>query len=353
MNRLHGLCPRRVWASLARRGTRCLATAAAVAALAAAMAWPSIGPGGSGIGNFGLTPAPNGQGHVAAYFSLTVPAGRSTTSTVVVSNLAGTSVKLRIGRSSGVTAANSGSAYSPILRGCSGPACWVTGLPSVITLPARTKEWLNFRVHVPARTIPGQYLSGITAYPAAKPRSVRFGTNGKAKAQAIILEQVTVGVAVTVGKLSTLATVFRIPGVQGAIEGPVARLNIQLENTGQTFAHGTGKASCTAGSKQHSYTVYADTILPHQHALIAVNAPGLPEGATVPCRIHIHYGNHQTVSWAGMVAIPSPSGNRTIHTGPGAYSSIPAAGVPGWAIALISVGGLILAGIGVLLWRLR
>jgi len=212
---------------------------------------------------------------------------------------------------------------------------------------------LTFKVSVPARTARGQYLGGIAAESAAKPGSRIVGSNGKAKARAIIVEQVTVGVAVTVGQLSKLTTRLRIPGVLGAIEGPVVRLNIQLENTGQTFAKGTGKASCTAAHKQHTYTVLADTVLPHDHALIAVNAPGLPEGETLPCKIRINYGRNQTVRWAGLVTVPAPPSSHIAHTGHGAYSVVPNGGIPTWAIVLISIGVLILGGIGVLLFRLR
>ena len=199
----------------------------------------------------------------------------------------------------------------------------------------------------------GQYLGGISAGLAARPRSVKVGSNGKASARAVIVEQVTVGVAVTVGQLSTLTSRFRIPAVEGAIEGPMARLNVALDNTGQTFAHGRGQASCTAAGRRRSYDAFADTVLPGGHALIAVNAPGLPEGATLPCQVWLRYGRHQTVRWAGLVSVPAPTGSRIAHTGHGAYSVIPKGGIPVWAVALIVIGVLVLAGLGVLLYRRR
>ena len=103
----------------------------------------------------------------------------------------------------------------------------------------------------------------------------------------------TVGVAVTVGNPSTLVNRLSIHGVQGATEGSVARLNVSLYNTGQTFAGGTGQASCQAAGRSHSYRVYANTVLPGDHDVVAVNAPGLPEGATVPCTIQLRYGKSQ------------------------------------------------------------
>lgn len=357
MNSQHGRPAGHPSAAAGRPGRWCLAAAATIACLAAAapaLSSASAGPGAIGPGGkFGLSVAPDSQGQAAPYFKLTVPPGHAAAATAIISNTGDTAETLEIGRSAGITATNGGSAFRPAGAGCSGPGCWVSGLPHTVTLPAHTHEMLNFTVSVPAGTADGQYLSGISAEPAARPQPVKVGSNGKASAQAIIVDQVTVGVAVTVGQLSTLTTRFRIPGVRGAIEGPTARLNIQLDNTGQTFANGTGRATCTTAGKQHAYTVFADTVLPHDQALIPVNAPGLPEGATVPCTVSIHYGNGQTVSWAGPVTVPAPPSTRIIHTGPGTYTSVPQGGIPVWAIVLICIGVLILAGIGVLIVRSR
>jgi hypothetical protein len=208
-------------------------------------------------------------------------------------------------------------------------------------------------VRVPRGTDDGQYLAGITAELAKRPRPTKVGSNGKATARAVIIEQVTVAVAVTVGSPSRLTTRLRIGGVSGAAIGPTARLNIALDNTGQTFAHGAGKAICTSAGRRHSYAVVAATVLPHDHAVIAVNILGIPEGHTVPCTVGIRYGNGLTAGWAGMVTVPAPPRTRIYHTGPGAYSVVPEGGIPAWAIALSFLGLLVLAALAVLLLRTR
>lgn len=322
-----------------------LVIAALLATLAAAP------PGGLGIGGaFGISPAPDSQGQKTSYFQLTVAPGKSVRETAVVSNLADKPATLVISHAMGVTASNSGSAYEPISRGCSGSSCWVAGLPQRLTLPARSTYELDFTVTVPAGTAPGQYLSGISAAPAAKPRPAKVGSNGKSGAQAVIVENVTVGVAVTVGDLSAMTTRLNIPGVLGTLEYQTPRLNIKLDNTGQTFAKGTGTVSCTPSGKLHTYGITADTVLPGGQALIAVNAPGLPPGAAAPCTIQIHYGKNQTVRWAGMVAIPALPSTHIVHTGVGTYSQVPQGGIPGWAIALIIIGALLLAGVAIVLF---
>jgi hypothetical protein len=316
-------------------------------------ALPATAADAGGNGQFGLTPLPGSTGHAASYFTLTMAAGESVADTALISNAAKVTEKLKISRATGVTAGNGGSAFSRSFQRCSGTGCWVSALTGEVTLPAGAAEQLPFMVRVPAGTPPGQYLAGLTVESAVRPPSVQVGSNGKASARAVIIQQVTVGVAVTVGVLSRMTTRLRIPGVSGQAIGPTARLNIGLANTGQTFAHGTGKASCTAAGRRRSFAVYADTVLPHDQAVIAVNAPGLPEGVTMPCAVWLGYGNGLIVRWAGLVTVPAAPRGRIIHTGPGAYSVIPDAGIPAWAIALLAVGVLLLVAIAVLLRQRR
>ena len=335
---------------------RSLAVAVALAALTAVIpASPAAAARAVGNGEFGITPAPGSNGSPAPYFVMTVPAGRSVVGTAIISNPGTKTVTLRIGRSAGVTAGNGGSAFNPSFGGCSGSACWVTGLPGTVTLPAGMGDRQPFTVHVPARTAPGQYLAGITVESAASPRSVQVGSNGKgAIARAVIIDQVTVAVAVTVGSLDQLTTRLQIPAVTGVAIGQLARLSILLRNTGQTFTGARGGASCTAGGQRYAYTVAAGTVLPHGQAAIPVNAPGLPKGRAFSCTVLLGYGHGLTVRWAGTVTVPALPATRIYHTGAGAYTVVPAgSSVPPWAIALMIIGVLALAVMAVLLRRLR
>jgi hypothetical protein len=333
---------------------RCLALAVVVAVLAVvAPVLPAAAALAGGNGQFGLTPVPDSAGVVAPYFTLTMAAGESATDIALVSNEGQAAEKLKLSRATGVTAGNGGSAFNQEFQGCSGTGCWVSGLAGEIALPAGAAERLPFTVRVPAGTPPGQYLAGLTVESATLPASVKVGSNGKATARAIIIERVTVGVAVTVGVLSGMTTRLRIPDVTGQAIGPTARLNIAVANTGQTFTHGLGQASCTAAGRSHSFGVYAATILPHGQAVIAVNAPGLPEGVAMPCSVRLVYGHGLIARWAGSVTVPVPPPARIVHTGPGAYSVIPENGIPTWAIALIVIGALVLAALVALLLRLR
>jgi hypothetical protein len=341
------------WRARCRLAATALLAAAAAAAATVTAAGPAaaIGPGSTGA--FSLTPAPASNGTAPPYFMLNLGDGQSARATAILVNLGSTSEQLRLSKSTGTTAANGGSAFDQSFQHCTGPGCWITGLPGVLTLPADTRDRISFTVDVPARTDPGQYLAGVTAEPARLPRAVPLGSNGHSGARAIIIEQVTVAVAVTVGRLSTLTTRLNIPTVQGGAVGQLHRLEITLDNTGRTFTHGTGTASCVSGGQMHTYAVYADTVLPGGQAVIPVNASALPGGTPIPCTVKIHYGDGKTVTWTGRVVLPSPPQVRIVHTGPGAYSVLPDQGIPAWAIALMVIGACVLAGLVVTLYRNR
>jgi hypothetical protein len=345
------------WRQAAAAGLVALLAGFPLVAAGAAGTGTSTGSGAAigtgGAQPFGLNPASSSDGHSLSYFNLTAGTGQQATATVVLSNLGHKSERLRLNRSLGVTAANGGIAYTAVSGPCSGPACWLAGVARTVTLAPGVRDRIQFTVRVPAGAARRQYLAGITAELAARPKATKIGRHGKATAKAVIVEQVTVGVAVTVGNLSQMRNRLEIAGVSGQAIGTLPRLNVTLRDTGQTFSGGTGRASCTSAGKTHSYRVVTNTILPGDQAQIAVNAQSVQEGTTVPCVVRIHYGHGQTVSWSGMVTVPKTNIARIVHTGPGTYSVIPTSGIPGWAIALIVVGGVAIAAVAVLLIRMR
>jgi hypothetical protein len=225
-------------------------------------------------------------------------------------------------------------------------------LPRQVTLPTGTQQRLPVTVRIPRSTRRGQYLAGITAELAKKPRPVVVGSSKKASAQAIIVQQVTVGIAVTVGPASALTSRLAISGVTGGLEGVTPRLSIHVANTGRTFLHGQGMVSWHVASAPLSAPVFVGTVLPGDDALIAVNAPRMPTGATTLVQVRIRYGPGLTARWSGMVTIPARPHLRLIHTGKGAYSVVPAGRTPVWAIAIIVVGILLLVVLALLTWLL-
>jgi hypothetical protein len=301
---------------------------------AAAAVLPATGP-------FSLTPSPTSAGQPRSYFQLAVAPGLSARDTAIISNEGTRTDRLQITISRGVTAGNSGSAYEGMAGRCTGAGCWVSGLPVTVTLAPGARKVLAFTIAVPRRTPPGQYLAGISAESATQPRAVRVGSNGPASASVIIIDKVTVGVAVTVGPLSRLRTALVIPAVSAGWIGSTPRLYIPVRNTGQAFARATGQVSCQAGGRDHSWRVIMETVLPGGSAVLPVNAPGLTSGQ-LPCTVRLR-DDARPVAWSGTVSVPPRTATRTYHIARGVYVSLPEGTVPPWAVALLVIGALILA----------
>ena len=336
------------------RRWRLAATACAAVVCLMSLSLPAAA-GGPANGTFGLSPMPNSDGQQAPYFALNVAPGHSATAIAIISNAGRTTEKLDISRSTGATAGNGGTTFYQAFAHCSGAGCWITGVPATVTLPPGMGEGLRFTITVPRGTKPGQYLAGLTAEAAAKPKPVKVGSHGHATSRAVIIDQVTVGVAVTVGTLADLTTRLQIPDVQATVIGSTIRLNIELADTGQTFARGSGTVSCVVAGKDRAFPVYASTVLPHDKALIAANLTGLTsQGMTVPCTVRLGYSRDLAARWSGSVTMPATtSTSRVVHTGLGSYAVVPPGGIPGWATALIVIGVLLLAAAVVLLVRMR
>jgi hypothetical protein len=328
-------------------GLALLALVAALAGPAPARAMPD-----PGTGPFGLTPAPTAAGQPRSYFSLAIAPGRSGRDAAVISNEGTVTERLRVTLARGVTAATSGSAFEAVTGRCSGAGCWLSGLPAAVTLAPGAREALPFTVTVPARTRPAQYLAGITVESAIRPRPVQVGSNGHASAKAIIIDQVTVGVAVTVGALARMRTAVVISGISGGWVGTVPRLSIPVRDTGQTFVRATGTVSCQAGGRRPSYRVFMQTVLPGGTAVLAVNAPGLASGS-LPCSVRLRTAAGRLIAWSGTVTIPRQVLTRTYHPARGVYVSLPQSTIPPWAIALLVLGSLLLITLVTLLVRRR
>jgi hypothetical protein len=324
---------------LAGRSLAAFALLAAVATQAGVQAAnvPAPGPG-----PFGLTPTPTAAGQPRPYFQMTIAPGGSDVDTAIISNEGTRLQRLKVTVSKGVTAANSGSAFEGITGRCQGTSCWVKGLPARVTLPPGGRRLFAFRVTVPWRTRPGQYLAGITAESAIRPRPVVVGSNGRAAARAIIIDEVTVGVAVTVGQHSQLRTALAISPVSAGWIGSTPRLYIPVHNPGQTFVRATGSITCSSAGRRHSYPVVMETVLPRGSAVLPINAPGLVSGPG-PCAIWLNDGTGRPVTWSGVVNVPPRTITRTYHPAKGVYVSLPEQTVPPWAVVLMVIGGLILA----------
>jgi hypothetical protein len=324
--------------------SRALATVLAATALITTWQAPASAVNAGDLTPFSVTAAPLPDGQLRPYFQLALAPGQSATDTVVVTNQAARTATLKLSASTGVTAPDSGTAFTGYFQPCTGTGCWVTGLPATVTLAPGARKLISFTVTVPAGIPPRQYLAGITAQPAVLPPAVQVGGNGRASAKAIVITQMTVGVAITVGSPWHLRTRLEIPAVTAGAQGRVPRLYVHVRNTGQTFTKATGTARCTVNGRRLRFPVFAGTILPAGTAVLPVNVTMLRPGQPAPCTVRLRYGDApHGASWSGTVTIPAIRQQRVIHVGPGTYATLPPPpGIPAWAIALIVIAALTL-----------
>ncbi len=336
--------------AVVRSAVACTALAAALAAsVTSGVAAPATGPT---FGSFGMTPATAASGQPRSYFNFSVRPGQTVRDSVVVTNLSHNYERLQMTVAKGVTATNSGSAYENVNGRCVGPSCWVSGLPPTIVLAPKEQRLVGFAVSVPSFVGRGQYLTGITVLAAKNPKAVQVGKRGHSSAQAIVIDEVTVGVALTIGDLSKLTTRLRIGQVSTQWIGTMPRLNIPVANTGQTFVRATGKIRCLSGARTHSYGVTMETVLPEGGAALPVNAPGLQVGSFA-CQVRLRTDTGSLVRWSGRVSLASTVATRTYHPAKGVYVSLPEPTTPAWAIALMVLGGLIFFTLLLMLIRRR
>jgi hypothetical protein len=307
-----------------------------VTGLAVPMSAGAVGTGGSSP--FAMSPSFKKGQKISSYFQLNMRAGQTKTEQVSLSDTGRNAELLKLGASFGVTAPNTGAAYKGAYAPCKQTACWIRDLPAEVQLRAGETKKVAFKVVVPSGTPNKQYLAGITAQPAHNGGSVVVGKKGSATARAIIINQITVGVAVTIGPLSSLRSALAIRGAHAVAIGKTPRLLVEVHNVGQRFTSATGSAVCTDQGHQHSYSVLANTILPGDSAVISVNALGLPALSKSRCSITLPFGT-SSAHWVGTVKVPSLKVAKVVHNHKGQYTAVPDPSFPVWAVAVMAGGG--------------
>jgi hypothetical protein len=179
--------------------------------------------------------------------------------------------------------------------------------------------------------------------------------SGHASTQVIIVSRVVTGIAITVGKLAALRTRTQITGVAAGWVDGLVRLTVWVRNTGQRFTKGTGTISCAMGAAAHSFGLLMDTVLPGQGAGLPVNAAGLRAGAW-RCAARIEDAGGGSAAWTGDRLRAGHRAGRDQAGRPrravrGGAAPRPGGGPPGWAVAPIVIGGLILFSLWAVLLR--
>lgn len=253
---------------------------------------------GAAMFTVALVAAPAKPGTVSAgpvqpgqsYVTMSLAPGGRASAAVKVANASSQPEALSVRPVAGVTAENSGDAYT---SAAIGPARWLLGLPGHVVVPPRTSRIVPFRVSVPAGTSPGQYLAGV-AVRWSPPQQAPGGASAR------IAHLVVIGVAVDVGSASGLRHGLVIKSVTSPLAG---RLVVTETNTANTWAHPQGVAS-TAGA---TWPARSGTVLPGGTAYLQIAAAGL-RGGTHHLTVRLRYDHGRKVAtWSGNVDVPTAS----------------------------------------------
>ncbi|HZP27456.1 MAG TPA: hypothetical protein VFC99_00775 [Acidimicrobiia bacterium] len=324
-------------AALAFAGALALPAPGAVAAPAQRAEPPAHAAGPTGCQAVHAGPRLAADEANASYFRLTLQPGEQIAKAVLVANPQPYPCAVTLHAAYGQTATNSGDTY-PVPDGqCVETSCWLTGLPTTVTVPAGARVDVGFVVTVPADAPSGEYLAGVLVEPAAPPPSPRVSGDGQVGVA--VAAHVAVGVAVTVpGPLSPKIV---IPTVTLDVSSGTPILGIPVRNLGNTWEHPIGGARVHVGNRVLSFGVRANTVLAGDEALIPLPIDGVARGEH-ETEVVLSYGNGLKATWHGTLGYPTPPARATPSSETSATAA--SAGLPVWALALI--GGL---GFGVVL----
>jgi hypothetical protein len=330
----------------------CLGLVTAVTATCAVTpAGASAASAGTGAGCRTVHVGPVHSAAVAhsSYFQLRVAPGRAVRQAVIVANPQRHACKVTLLPAYGQTAINSGDTYPAATSGrrCVETSCWLSRLPTRVTVPARTRRTVPFVVSVPARTRPGQYLAGVVAQPAVRARAPR----GRAGFGAAVIARVAIGVAVTVP--GALRPHLTIPAVTLDTSGTRPLLRIVVRDPGNTWEHPAGGAVIRVGKAHRTFGVRSSTVLPRDSATLPLPVAGIPRGGW-PTLVELWYDHHRKKAvWRGRLGYPTPP-KASADSNAQRDLVVVGAGVPLWAKALIGgLGGSVLGLLLVAFWLYR
>lgn len=287
------------------------------------------------------------QGGAASYFRVTAAAGSVTSESVLVANPQAIPCRVILAPAYGKTAINSGDSYpvAPPAGSCVRTSCWISGLPSEVTVPGKARVVVPFEIRVPTGSPGGEYLAGVVVRPdtSGVPTARPTASTGVGAA---VTTRVGIGVAVRVpGLLHPLLT---IPTVTLDVSEGTPLLRIVEHDGGNTWEHPAGGALIsTSGARTIRFGTSSSTILPGDSAKLTLPVAGTSKGSH-PTEVILWYAhNTKKAVWRGVISYPSSTAPGT-----GPSKVVHQSSVPAWIIILAVILALMVLLLLVLLFAL-
>jgi hypothetical protein len=195
-----------------------------------------------------------------------------------------------------------------------------------------------------------QYLLGVgvRSRPSA-PSAV--GGRGDASAVLRVVQEVNVGVAVTIGTAAQLRPALVVTGVAERPGSGAVVASVGLADTGDTFVHSAGTLAVSTSTGPVTVRLAPGTILPGDHGAVDVGLGRLAAGS-YPVAVALHYGDasgplDRRAAWRGELVVGRSTNSFGVRSPAPSVLRTAVGRVPVWLWVLVGVlvgiTGLLLA----------
>lgn len=326
--------------------------------------WLAAGGGAGGEVSAAVVPAPAQFGFAVAavgvagtYFAEHLRPGSGAGLTLRVTSTVARPERLEVAPIVGATNTNTGDGYtwsgpcsttSP--RSSPTSACWISGLPASVVLQPRESIVLHARLDVPTTAAAGQYLLGVGVRSRPSAPSAVVG-RGDASAVLRVVQEVNVGVAVTIGTAAQLRPDLVVTGVAERPGSGAVVASVRLADTGDTFVHSAGTLAVSTSTGPVTVRLAPGTILPGDHGAVDIGLGRLAAGS-YPVAVALRYGGEsgpldRRAAWRGELVVGRSTNSFGVRAPAPSVLRTAVGRVPVWLWGLVGVlvgsAGLLLA----------
>ena len=229
------------------------------------------------------------------YFVLEMESGHSRTQAIEISNPSQRPLRVQLDEVAAATAQMGGVDYGSEQPPTGAAGSWITLEKRTVSLAAGGSTNVSFEIEVPANAVTGVHLAGLAVWVEGAERETAAGARTTMKVQSRRV------IAVQVNLPGPAAPVLEIRGAQAEARPDGLYLGVDLFNSGNGFARGTGTVSIEG--RDGIEDIVLDTVVPRT----GTNFPFRWAGAAVPngsyeVAIEIDYGV-AIATWQGQVRV--------------------------------------------------
>lgn len=288
-----------------------------------------------GLG-FSVAPAPRpgSPDGPRDYLRLAAAAGGTATDTLLVRNLSGAPMEVRVAGVDAATGPLGGASYAPAASPARAVGSWISVSRRVLTLGPNASETVDVNVRVPPDARSGQHLGAVTVSTSAASPTISVPSKGLDAGISLATRRV---VAVQVAVPGPSEPELVVTGVAPAGRPSGLFLLVDLANQGSDLT--TAEGTIDVPSLGFHRTFNVDTFVPGTSIRYPVEWGGDVPAGRFDARVELRYGS-RVARWAGAIVIGDRVADeldrRQVSTQP-ARTSPRGSSLP-WALLVGAVG---------------